>query len=67
MVGLRTFRRLLKQNPKKNIFLMEGFDLRAALSGQVQLRELLKRNLSEPNIGVEPYLSAAQLIFEPKK
>lgn len=58
---------LLKQNPKKSIFLMEGFDVRAVLTGQVQLRDLLKRKLSALNIGAEPYLSAAQLISESRK
>lgn len=53
---------LLKQNPAKAIFLMEGFDLRSVLDQCVDLRKLLKAKISALNIEAEPYLSVAKLL-----
>jgi hypothetical protein len=53
---------LLKQNPEKAIFLMEGVDLRAVLDRRVDLRKLLKAKISALNLEAEPYLSVARLI-----
>ncbi|MGH6822920.1 MAG: hypothetical protein ACREC4_05430, partial [Methylocella sp.] len=53
---------LLKQNPDKSIFLMEGYELRCVLDLQADLRELLKRKLSALNLDSEPYLSVARLL-----
>jgi len=53
---------LLKQNPDKAIFLMEGFDLRAVLDQRVDLRRLLKAKISALNLESEPYLSVATLL-----
>ena len=53
---------LLKQNPDKSIFLMEGYDLRCVLDLQADLRELLKGKLSALNLDSEPYFSVARLL-----
>ena len=53
---------LLKQNPDKAIFLMEGFDLRAVLDQRIALRQLLKAKISTLNLEAEPYLSVAKLL-----
>jgi hypothetical protein len=53
---------LLKQNPDKNIFLMEGYDLRCVLDLRADLRELLKGKLSTLNLDSEPYFSVARLL-----
>jgi hypothetical protein len=52
---------LLKQNPEKSIFLMEGFDLRAVLSQRVGLRDLLKAKIRALNLEAEPYLSVTAM------
>jgi hypothetical protein len=57
---------LLKQNPDKSIILMEGYDLRTVLGGQVDFRDFIlakvaKLNLEgEPFLGVGEYLSASR-------
>jgi len=53
---------LVKQNPDKNIILMEGFDLRTVLAQQCDLRRLLKRKLSALNLEAEPYFSVSRLL-----
>lgn len=53
---------LLKQNPAKDVLLMEGFDLRTVLSGQIELRRLLKEKLTALNIRSEPFLSVVQVL-----
>jgi len=53
---------LLKQNPEKSIFLMEGFDLRAVLTQRVGLRQLLKSKISALNIEAEPYLPVTSIV-----
>lgn len=53
---------LLKQNPAKAIFLMEGFDLRTVLDQRIDLRRLLKAKISALNLEAEPYLSVAKLL-----
>lgn len=53
---------LLKQNPGKAIFLMEGFDLRTVLDQRIDLRRLLKAKISALNLEAEPYLSVAKLL-----
>ena len=52
---------LLKQNPDKNIILMEGLDLRAVLAQQVDLRRLLKAKIAALNFEAEPYLPVSRL------
>ncbi|MER9548345.1 hypothetical protein [Mesorhizobium sp. M0322] len=53
---------LLKQNPDKAIFLMEGFDLRTVLDQRLDLRRLLKAKISALNLEAEPYLSVSQIL-----
>mgnify|MGYP003042344355 CR=1 FL=1 len=53
---------LLKQNPDKSIFLMEGYDLRCVLDLTVDLRHLLKAKLRALNLEAEPHLSVRQLL-----
>jgi hypothetical protein len=53
---------MLKQNPEKSILLMNGFDLRAVLSGQISIRSLLQAKLASLNLEAEPYLSADEAI-----
>jgi hypothetical protein len=49
---------LLKQNPEKNIVLMDGYDLRAVLSRQADLQEFLLAKVTHLNLKSEPFLSA---------
>ena len=49
---------LLKQNPDKNIVLMDGYDLRTVLSRQADLQELLLAKVTNLNLKSEPFLSA---------
>ena len=51
---------LLKQNPGKVIFLMDGYDLRTALDRQIDLRDFLLAKIAELNLKAEPYYGVAQ-------
>jgi len=51
---------LLKQNPSKSIILMEGADLRAALTGVITLPELVSVKAAKLSFEGEPYYSAAE-------
>ncbi|MBY3168875.1 hypothetical protein [Rhizobium laguerreae] len=53
---------LLKQNPEKAIFLMEGFDLRAVLEQRIDMRRLLKGKIAALNLEAEPYRSVLTMI-----
>lgn len=55
---------LLKQNPDKCVILMDGFDLRTALTGQADLRDLLLAKAAALNLRSEPFLGAAQYLSE---
>ena len=50
--------RRLKQNPEKCVFLMDGYDIRCVLAGDVDLRELLIAKLECLNLDSEPFLGA---------
>lgn len=50
---------LLKQSSDKSVILMDGYDLRAALAEDVDLRELMRRKVSALNLSGEPFHSAA--------
>jgi hypothetical protein len=50
--------KLLKQNPEKNIVLMDGYDLRVVLSRQADLQEFLLAKVTHLNLKSEPFLSA---------
>ncbi|RVT65302.1 restriction endonuclease [Niallia taxi] len=47
---------LMKQSPDKSIFLMDGYDLRVVLSGEVDLIELLQKKIAKFNLLSEPYI-----------
>ena len=53
---------LLKQNPAKNIMLMEGYDLRSVLARRIDLRLLLNAKLAALNLETEPYLPVSRLL-----
>jgi hypothetical protein len=53
---------LLKQNPEKCIFLMDGYDLRCVLAGDIDLRDLLLAKLECLNLDGEPFLSASAFL-----
>lgn len=53
---------LLKQNPEKAIFLMEGYDLRSVLEQRIDLRLLLKKKLAALNLEAEPYRSVRNFL-----
>jgi len=55
---------LLKQNPDKSIVLMDGYDLRAVLAGQVDLRGFLLAKVANLNLKVKPYYSVAEFLNE---
>lgn len=49
---------MLQQNRDKCIVLMDGYDLRAALSRQIDLRALVQAKVRALNLKAEPFLSA---------
>jgi len=51
---------LLKQNPNKVIFLMDGNDLRTVLTGQVDLCDFLIAKIVKLNLEAEPYYRVTQ-------
>ncbi|MFB0845270.1 hypothetical protein [Paenibacillus oleatilyticus] len=55
---------LLKQNPEKSIFLMSGYDLRLALTKQVDLIRMLHIKLSKLNLEAEPFVGAESMLSE---
>ena len=55
---------LLKQNPDKSIVLMEGYDLRTVLGGQVDLRDFMLAKIAKLNLESEPYFSVSQYLNE---
>ena len=55
---------LLKQNPDKGIILMDGYDLRTVLAGQVDLRDFLLAKVAKLNLEAEPYYSVVKYMNE---
>ncbi|MHA1305527.1 MAG: hypothetical protein DRP89_07890 [Candidatus Neomarinimicrobiota bacterium] len=55
---------LLKQNPDKGIILMDGYDFRTVLAGQVDLRDFLLAKVAKLNLETEPYYSVAKYMNE---
>jgi hypothetical protein len=49
---------LLKQNPDKSIFLMDGYDLRSVLERPLSLRDFINAKLSKLNLEAEPFYGA---------
>jgi hypothetical protein len=52
---------VMKQNPSKNILLMDGYDLRCVLARQVDLLDLLLAKVAKLNLEAEPFLSAREM------
>jgi hypothetical protein len=55
---------LLKQNPAKCIFLMDGYDLRCVLALEADLRKLLLAKLARLNLEAEPFLGVRPFLDE---
>ena len=53
---------LLKQNPQKVIILMQGYDLRAILSEEVDLRDYISAAVENLNIKSEPHLHVREYL-----
>ncbi len=53
---------LLKQNPEKTIILMEGYDLRTVLSGQIDLQDFLLAKLAHLNLKAEPFFGVTEYL-----
>jgi hypothetical protein len=53
---------LLKQNAEKSILLMDGYDLRCVLSGQIDLRDFLLSKIAKLNFDCEPFYGATKYI-----
>ena len=53
---------LLKQNTEKAIILMQGYDLRAILSGEADLRGYIRAALTNLNLKAEPYLGVKEYL-----
>ena len=53
---------LLKQNTEKAIILMQGYDLRAVLSEQVDLRDYILAAVKNLNLNAEPYLGVREYL-----
>ena len=53
---------LLKQNPDKSIFLMDGYDLRSVLERPLTLSDFLNAKLSKLNLESEPFYGALQYL-----
>jgi hypothetical protein len=52
------------QNPDKGIILMDGYDLRTVLAGQVDLRDFLLAKVAKLNLKAEPYYSVVKYMNE---
>lgn len=53
---------LLKQNPDKSIFLMDGYDLRCVLSGVIDHRDFLLTKIAKFNLETEPFYGATEYL-----
>lgn len=53
---------LMKQQPDKSIFLMDGFDLRMVLNQDISLIDLLQKKIAKFNIETEPFVSAKSFL-----
>jgi hypothetical protein len=55
---------LLKQNARKSIILMDGYDLRTVLDGSIDLRAFIGAKVAKLSVASEPFLSAHQYLQE---
>ena len=56
---------LMKNNQSKRILLMDGNDIKAVLTEQISLRDLLNAKVRALNFRSEPFLGAAEIIETP--
>ena len=54
--------RLLKQDTQRATILMQGYDLRAVLSEEVDLRGYILASVRTLNINAEPYLGVGEYL-----
>ncbi len=54
--------RLLKENPSKSVLLVDGYDLRTVLIGQIDLKDFILAKLAHLNVKGEPFLSASEYL-----
>lgn len=57
---------LLKQNPVKCLLLMDGYDLRAVLTQQCDLKDFLLAKVGNLNVAGEPFLGAQEYLADAK-
>ena len=55
---------LMKQNPDKTIFLMDGYDLRCVMERPLSLKDFLSVKLSKLNLEGEPFYSARDYLAD---
>jgi hypothetical protein len=53
---------LLKQNPQKSIVLMDGYDLRCVLDGQIELRSFILAKIEKLSVEGEAFYGAAHYL-----
>ncbi|MEK3742408.1 hypothetical protein ACTID9_07195 [Brevibacillus fluminis] len=53
---------LMKQQPDKSIFLMDGLDLRMVLTQEISLIDLLHKKIGKLNIEAEPFVGVNSLL-----
>ena len=53
---------LLKQNPDKNVLLMNGHDIRAVMSGDISFDSLFQAKRDSLNLKAEPFLGAEEIL-----
>ena len=53
---------MLKQNPDKNIVLMEGYDLRSVLTGVIDLQDFILSKVAKLSLDTEPFYGAVQYL-----
>jgi hypothetical protein len=56
--------KMLKQNSEKSVILMDGYDLRCVLSGQINLKDFIREKVAKLTFQTEPYYGAKQYLQE---
>lgn len=53
---------LMKQQSDKSVFLMDGYDLRKVLTGEISLIDLLRKKIAKFNVEAEPFVSVSSFV-----
>ncbi len=53
---------MLKQNPDKNVILMDGYDLRNVLTGAIDLTDFILSKAAKLTVYAEPFYGAIQYL-----